>query len=121
MNALGCLLSSAMVPAPGSSGGASMTAHKCIAPEVLSLLRGALARCSRQELARLRLSGLKVLPTDPNAHLWVFGALPLLMSPRSPVRRPVTVLNLRDTPIDVLVRRPNAPCCLRAELHLRIC
>ena len=98
MSALACLLASAMPP-PGAS---SLLTAKGVAQEALPLLRGALQRCSRDELSRLRLSMLRVTPGDADAPAWAAGATPLLMSPRSPARRPVTFVNLRDAPIDVL-------------------
>jgi hypothetical protein len=101
MNALACLLSSAIaLPLVGAAAAAAVP--KSIAPEALALLRGALSRCSREERVRLRLSFLRVLPGDDDAAAWARGATPVLMSPRSPARRPVTFINLRPAPIDVI-------------------
>ena len=98
MNALGCLLAAIGIVPPGNAG-----PPKClISPEAMALLRSALQRCTAQELVRLRLSFLRVTPGDADASAWVIGAEPLLMSPRSPARRPVTFINLRPSPIDVL-------------------
>ena len=97
MNALGCLLAAIGYAPPGAAA-----APKCISPEALALLRGALLRCTAQERVRLRLSFLRVTPGDADASAWARGAEPLLVSPRSPARRPVTFINLRASPIDVL-------------------
>jgi hypothetical protein len=92
MTALACLLSLATT--------SSAPSH--YTPEVLALLRGALLRCSPAERTRLRLSFLKVVPGDADAPRWAAGAVPLLASPRSPARRPVTFINMRDAPIDII-------------------
>ena len=98
MNALACLLASIGIVPPGTPASKMCT----ISTEALALLRGALQRCTDQERLRLRLSFMHVLPGDAEAAAWVVGAEPLLMSPRSPARRPVTFINLRVAPIDVM-------------------
>ena len=98
MNALGCLLAAIGIVPPGTAA----SVQHGISPEALALLRGALQRCTAHERVRLRLSFLRVTPADAEASAWVVGAEPLLMSPRSPARRPVTFINLRASAIDVL-------------------
>ena len=100
MTALGCLLSHAC--GPGSLHSARNDPPEPASPEALALLRSALHRCSPMERTRLRLTFMQVTPEQPDASAWAAGAIPLLMSPRSPARRPVTFINLRDTAIDVI-------------------
>ena len=98
MNALSCLLDSIGIVPPGTAA----SLKSIISPEALALLRGALQRCTAQERVRLRLSFMCVTPGDVEAAAWAVVAEPVLMSPRSPARRPVTFINLRTTPIDVI-------------------
>ena len=97
MTALAALLSFACGPSSSFNAPAEP-----VAPEALALLRAALLRCSPLERTRLRLTFMQVTPDDEDAAAWAAGATPLLMSPRSPARRPITFINLRDAAIDVI-------------------
>ncbi len=90
LHAIGELLSH--VGAPGAA----------MAPPVLGVLRAGVARCSAGELLQLRLFGLTVTAGEEAAAPWAIEAVPPLQSPRSPARRPVTFINLRDAPVDVI-------------------
>jgi hypothetical protein len=90
LHAIGELLS--LVGAPGAA----------MALPVLGVLRAGVARCSAAELLQLRLFGLTVTAGEPEAAPWAVDAVPPLQSPRSPARRPVTFINLRDAPVDVI-------------------
>jgi hypothetical protein len=73
-----------------------------VAPEALSILRAGVLTCTPDELAQLRLTGYCVTPGDEAAAAWALDAQPRLQSPRSPARRPITFVNLRDTPVDII-------------------